>query len=68
MTDEPEVLETLRKLRYDLTSAQAKLTDALTMLADMNLTALPTKTCPKCHIRLPRTITIDDHLANVHDQ
>lgn len=34
---EPEVFEVLRKIRYDLTAAQGKITTALNLLADMDL-------------------------------
>lgn len=69
MTDEPEVFEVLRKIRYDLTAAQAKVTDALKMLADMNLPTpdrvRPFK-CGRCSFAFKTQDRLQEHLFNVH--
>lgn len=69
MTDEPEVFEVLRKIRYDLTAAQGKLTEALRMLSDMNLpsneAAKPFK-CGQCGARFKKDDRLREHLYNVH--
>ncbi len=69
MTDtEPAIFEVLRTIRYDLTAAQAKVTDAMNILAGMNLEPAHRQTCPKCGIPLKggeKTLAI--HIQNVHD-
>jgi transposase len=65
---EPEVFEVVRKLRYDLTAAQAKVTDLLNQLAALNLEPAQRQSCPKCGIPLKggeRTLAM--HIQNVHD-
>lgn len=66
--NEPEIFELLRKIRYDATAIQAKVTDALNMLAAMNLPGLaPKHLCPSCGIGLPSERALAFHLQNVHD-
>lgn len=71
MNDEPEIFEVLRKIRYDTTAIQAKITDALTMLANMNLPDTQTKNhiCPKPHCRIGfhTAERLAEHMRNVHD-
>jgi hypothetical protein len=65
---EPEIFEVLRRLRYDLTAAQAKVTDALNILSSMNLPALKARLeCPECGAGLPGERALAFHLQNVHD-
>ncbi len=65
---EPEIYEILRKIRYDLTAAQAKLTEAFNMLAQMNL---PVRAdgppCPHCGVFTAGERALAYHLQNVHD-
>lgn len=68
-SQEPEIFELLRKIRYDATAIQAKVTDALNMLANMNLPAAkaPTHICPKCTGGFHSERYLAFHMANVHD-
>ncbi len=67
--EEPEVFEVLRKIRYDLTAAQTKVTDALSLLAAMNLPSRPSgEVCPQCGSEIKggeRALAL--HIQNVHD-
>lgn len=70
MSEEPEVFEVLRKVRYDLTAAQAKVSEALNLLSSMNLPAAPGGVeCRKCGVVIrkggERALAL--HMQNVHD-
>ena len=68
MTDEPEVFEVLRKIRYDLTAAQGKLTEAMRMLSDMNL-GVDDKAKPyrcSCGFSFKTEARLLTHQQNVH--
>ena len=68
MSDEPEVFEVLRKIRYDLTAAQGKITEALRMLSDMNLAA-PDGAKPfkcSCGFSFKTEARLAAHQQNVH--
>ena len=68
MSDEPEVFEVLRKIRYDLTAAQAKITEAMRMLSNMNLAA-PDDTKPfkcSCGFSFATEQRLATHQQNVH--
>jgi hypothetical protein len=65
---EPEIFEILRKLRYDLTAAQTKCTEALNTLASMNLPAEPDGLdCPFCGVNCRSDRALAYHLQNVHN-
>ena len=64
---EPEIFEVVRKLRYDLTAAQAKVTDVLNMLASMNLPVQAKQSCPRCGVPLRGDRALEFHVQNVHD-
>ncbi len=65
---EPEVFEVLRKIRYDLTAAQAKVTEALNMLARMDFPAEPDGIpCSSCGNSYPSERALALHRSNVHD-
>ncbi len=62
---EPDIYETLRKIRYDATAIQAKVTDALNLLGTMSIPeAEPRPTCPECGVALVHSLA--EHLENVH--
>jgi hypothetical protein len=66
VSDEPEIFDVVRKIRYDLTAAQAKVTEALNMLAAMNLPAQAKVECPDCGVGLDGERALAFHLQNVH--
>jgi hypothetical protein len=66
----PADLEAIaKKLRYDLTAAQGKLTDLMNGIAEL-AAKLPSEgndaKCPRCGVNPPKNTTIDEHLENVH--
>ena len=63
---EPEVFEVLRKLRYDLTAAQAKLSEALELLAAMDLRAVERAACPDCGLALKGERSLAEHRYHSH--
>lgn len=68
MSNEPEVFEVLRKIRYDLTAAQGKVTEAMRMLSALNLEAEPEPfQCPKGCRGFSTERGLAFHMANVHD-
>mgnify|MGYP001558574639 CR=1 FL=1 len=65
---EPEIFEILRKIRYDLTAAQTKVTEALNTLSLMNLPGPPPEfVCAKCGGSYPAEMALALHMQNVHD-
>jgi hypothetical protein len=67
VSQEPEVFEVLRKIRYDLTAAQAKVTEALNLLGAMSLPASAKIECQRCGVWLGGELALATHLQNVHD-
>jgi hypothetical protein len=68
MTAQPaDVYEMLQKVRYDLTAAQAKLTDAFNILRELNLPQQPTTDCPTCGLKFRGPLTLAEHLHISHD-
>lgn len=65
-TTAEDIFELLRKIRYDLTAAQAKLTDATNALAALNL---PKATDLECHcgLRFGSKYKLDEHTYQSHD-
>ncbi len=59
----------LRQIRYDLTAAQAKLTEAMRMVSTLDLdeNAGDRVPCPKCGLRLLGERSIAEHLYASHD-
>jgi hypothetical protein len=70
MESEHELYVLLRKIRYDLTALQAKVTDAFAMLDALHL-PLPDQgvRCPFPHCKLPMkgARSLELHIQNVHD-
>ena len=66
--NEPEIYEVLRKIRYDLSAAQAKITDAFTMLNSMKLPAPSSAfVCPTCKANLKGARALAFHVRDLHD-
>lgn len=61
MADEHEALVLAKKLRFDLTSCQAKLSDLLRMLASMDLPEPSQRECPTCHAVFPGGLSLSEH-------
>lgn len=64
-----EILEVARKLRYDLTAVQAKLSELTRLAALLDAPDEDTRSCPDCglHARaLPRSATLADHRWTSH--
>ena len=58
----------LRKIRYDLTAAQGKLTEAIRMVAALDLEEAGERVpCPQCGVRLLGPKTLAEHLYVSHD-
>ena len=68
MPADPEDLRVLlQKIRFDATAIQAKVTDALDLLARLNVpTAPPAHACEVCGVGKSSEGALRDHLAVVH--
>ncbi len=65
MTMTPQdALALARRIRMDLTNAQAKLTDVIETLAA--LPEAPSSRCPKCDVPLRGPLSLAEHLYNRH--
>lgn len=67
VVQEPEVFEVLRKIRYDLTAAQAKVTDALRLLGSMPIAQLPKAVC-HCGVACEGPLALAEHRYQVHGE
>jgi hypothetical protein len=57
----------LKKARYDLTSAQGKLSEALRMIASLDLEEAGDRVpCPDCGAKLPGALTLAEHVYVSH--
>ena len=64
-----EILEIARKIRYDLTTVQAKLSELMRLAALLEAPDDDARTCPECglHARaLPASATLADHRYRAH--
>jgi hypothetical protein len=61
-----DLVVTLRRIRMDLTAAQAKLTSALE-LATRLAPAPPPARCPACGLALPSQARLAEHAYLTHD-
>lgn len=62
-----EVYDLARKIRMDLTAAQAKLTDLVNLLNDLQLEDRPRPTCPHCRITFRQQMALAEHVYTSHD-
>lgn len=67
MTQPADIFELFKRMRYDLTALQAKLTDAQNMLASLNLPAQHEVKCPVCGLRFRGVLSLDEHVHLSHD-
>ena len=61
------VYEMLKKIRYDATAIQAKITDALNALNDLDLPDESRTKCPHCELKLRGPNTLSEHVYTSHD-
>lgn len=67
MTAQPaDLYELLKKIRYDATAIQAKITDALKLLGELNLPEQPQVECPNCGLPFKGTRTLAEHMHTSH--
>jgi hypothetical protein len=62
-----DVYEMLRKIRYDLTAAQGKLTDVFSMLGELNLQDTPAHQCERCGAIFRGAAPLAEHVYQSHD-
>lgn len=67
LAKEHELVEALKRIRYDLTACQAKLSDALKMCADLNLAPPEVSECPMCGARTRGPLSLAEHMYLSHD-
>ncbi len=65
MSQQDDILELLKKMRYDLTALQGKLSDVMEQVA-----ALPSKgekpRCPHCDLVFRGKLSLDEHVHTSH--
>jgi hypothetical protein len=66
VTNAQDLYELLRKIRYDTTAIQAKLTDAFAMLDALHLEDAPQLKCPECGLGFKGPRTLAEHRYASH--
>lgn len=68
MTDpRQDTAELLRRIRYDATAIQAKITDALTELERIPTPPDTNRDCPLCGLRTRGPLSLAEHVHRNHD-
>lgn len=67
-TNPNDLVAALQKIRYDATAIQAKVTDALNMVAALNLPNPEAVVCPCCGVVLKTERGLAEHLYRLHDR
>lgn len=67
MTTLADALEELKRIRMDLTAAQAKLTDAMNAIAGHPDSTAPRPSCPTCGLKFRGAFTLAEHQHNTHN-
>ena len=65
-----EILQLAKKIRYDLTALQAKVSELLRMASNLKAPDPDSRTCPECGLlaaSLPQGATLADHRYRAHD-
>ncbi len=62
-----DTLTELRRIRMDLTNAQAKLTDAMNLIASMPIPADATRTCDLCGVTTRGSNALAEHIHLSHN-
>lgn len=66
MASAADLYELLRKIRYDLTAAQGKLTDAFSLLAELKIADVPVLHCVTCGLPFKGPRTYAEHVYSSH--
>jgi hypothetical protein len=66
VSDEPDLIVSLKKLRYDLTAMQARVSDLLNQAARLNLPAAARPSCPECGLTMRSARYLAEHLYLAH--
>ena len=62
-----DAYDMLKRIRMDLSAAQAKITDLARILNEHNLKDGTRPTCPTCGLSLKNNLMLDEHLYHAHD-
>lgn len=62
-----DLYEMLRKIRYDLTAAQGKLTDVFAMLGELNVQDTPANVCETCGCAFRASALLAEHRYTSHE-
>ncbi len=62
-----DTLAELKRIRMDLTNAQAKLTDAMNLIASMPIPPDSTRTCDICGVTTRGPNALAEHIHTSHD-
>ncbi len=62
-----DAFDLLKRIRMDLTAAQAKITDLQKILTELNLKDSPRPTCPTCGLSFKGASLRDEHVYHTHD-
>lgn len=65
MSEDHDLLELAKKLRYDLTGMQVKVTELITGLAALNLPAAGYP-CPTCNLKFKGPLSLAEHVYISH--
>ena len=65
--DRDDIESIARAIRYDLTAAQAKLTELMTAISAAQIRPIRRVACPECGASLQGPYALAEHLWNVHD-
>lgn len=66
-TQAADVYKLLHEIRHEATVLIAKANDALTLLAELNISDLPSARCPKCELELRGPLKLAEHIYQSHD-
>ena len=66
MPDPQQILEILRKIRYDATAIQAKLTEAMELVAMLPTDGVADYVC-ECGLRFNGPLSFAEHRYHAHD-
>lgn len=67
MPEEHELIELLKKVRWDLDALRAKTSEAIRMVSALDLPDTTLHECPKCHARFPGKLSLAEHVYLSHE-